>query len=154
MASLIVAYAQRRVSMLGAHAFVAKQDVQAGLATSFDLGAAFVETRKIIESLSKGYTSRALKLFVAMSTLISESEYLMLGPILWENCLLDNADSSSTAAVGSLFFFFSDLFYSSTFNIGMFLAHAMRREDLFRITRNYRGRFTNVSVILYLCSKT
>ncbi|KDR79961.1 hypothetical protein GALMADRAFT_242128 [Galerina marginata CBS 339.88] len=63
-----------------------------------DLAATFVEHRKLIDSLSKGYPSKALKLFVTMSTLIAEEDYRSLGPLLWEHCLLDNADSSSTAS--------------------------------------------------------
>lgn len=35
-----------------------------------DLAAAFVEHRHLIDSLSKGYPSKALKLFVAVLTLI------------------------------------------------------------------------------------
>lgn len=66
-----------------------------------DLTATFADHKKLIASLSKGYVSKALKLFVTMSTLIDEDEYNLLGPLLWEHCLLDNKDSSSTASVSS-----------------------------------------------------
>lgn len=68
-----------------------------------NLGATFAEHKKFIASLSKGYVSKALKLFVTMSTLIDEDEYNILGPLLWEHCLLDNVDASSTASVSVLY---------------------------------------------------
>ncbi|KAF9558076.1 hypothetical protein CPC08DRAFT_25218 [Agrocybe pediades] len=89
---------KRRSSVLGAHVLKNKQNVQLQSTATLDLVAAFARNRKVIDSLSKGYTSRAMKLFVTMSTLIPELEYSSLGPILWEHCLLDNIDSSSTAS--------------------------------------------------------
>ena len=65
-----------------------------------DLAATFVEHRKLIDSLSKGYISRTMKLFVAVSPLISAEDYRRLGPTLWQHCLLDNADTSSNPSVG------------------------------------------------------
>jgi len=64
-----------------------------------DLVATFAEHRKLIDSLSKGYLSKAMKLFVALSALISAEDYQRLGHILWQHCLLDNIDASSTASV-------------------------------------------------------
>lgn len=64
-----------------------------------DLAATFVQHNKFIDSLAKGYLSKALKLFVAISNLISEEDCRALGPQLWQHCLLDNVDSSSTASV-------------------------------------------------------
>jgi len=64
-----------------------------------DLAATFVQHRKLIDSLSKGYIPRTMKLFVVLSTLISEEDYRRLGPILWRHCLLDNAGTSSTTSV-------------------------------------------------------
>ncbi|KAJ3513514.1 hypothetical protein NLJ89_g2905 [Agrocybe chaxingu] len=63
-----------------------------------DLAATFVEHRKLIDSLSKGYISRTMKLFVAMSTLISVQDYQNLAPSLWQHSLVDNMDPSSTAS--------------------------------------------------------
>ncbi|KAF8155551.1 hypothetical protein B0H34DRAFT_751522 [Crassisporium funariophilum] len=63
-----------------------------------DLAATFVEHRKLIDSLSKGYAAKAMKLFVTMSALISTDCYQKLGPLLWEHGLDDNLDSSSTAS--------------------------------------------------------
>jgi len=71
---------------------------QAGAGMPLDLAATFVEHRKLIDSLSKSYPSKSMKLFVAMSTLITTEDYQSLGPILWQQCLLDNVDSSSTAS--------------------------------------------------------
>ena len=45
---------------------------QAGAGEPLDLAATFVEHRKLIDSLSKGYPSKSLKLFVAMPMLISD----------------------------------------------------------------------------------
>ena len=58
----------------------------------------FVEHRKLIDSLSKGYPSKSMKFFVAMSALIAKDDYRILGPILWQHCLLNNADSSLTTS--------------------------------------------------------
>jgi hypothetical protein len=71
---------------------------QAGTGKPLDIAATFVEHRKLIDSLSKGYPSKSLKLFVAMSTLIAKDDYRTLGPILWQHCMLDNTDSSLTAS--------------------------------------------------------
>jgi hypothetical protein len=64
-----------------------------------DLAATFVEHRKLIDSLSKGYIPRAMKLFVALSLLISTEDYRRLGTTLWQHCLLDSVDTSATPSV-------------------------------------------------------
>jgi len=64
-----------------------------------DLAATFVEHRKLIDFLPKGYISRTMKLFVAVSPLISVEDYRRLGPSLWQHCLLDNTDTSSNPSV-------------------------------------------------------
>jgi hypothetical protein len=67
-----------------------------------DLAATFVEHRKLIDSLSKGYIPRAMKLFVTLSILISTEDYRRLGTTLWQHCLLDNVDTPATASVSHL----------------------------------------------------
>ena len=74
-----------------------------------DLAATFVRHRKLIDSLSKGYVAKSLKLFVAMSSLISSEDSVKLAPLLWQDCLLDNVDSSLTASVSSAGFLRSDV---------------------------------------------
>jgi len=64
-----------------------------------DLAATFDENRKFIDSLSRGFPPRILKLFVTMSVLIRDEDYQQLGQILWANFLMDNADPSLTASV-------------------------------------------------------
>lgn len=63
-----------------------------------DLAATFVEHRKLINSLSKGYIPRVMKLFVTLSVLISTDDYRRLGTILWQQCFLDNDHTSSATA--------------------------------------------------------
>jgi len=79
-----------------------KDDSRKSIAVNgpLDLAATFVEHRKLIDSLSKGYISRIMKLFVAVSPLISVEDYRRLGPTLWQHCLLDNTDTSSNPSVG------------------------------------------------------
>jgi len=64
-----------------------------------DLSSTFVEHRKLIESLSKGYAPKAMKLFVSLSAIIKPDDYQHLGPLLWEYCLEPNVGSSSIASV-------------------------------------------------------
>ena len=89
---------QRHTSILAANVTKTMLAEQAGAGKPLDLAATFVEHRKLIDSLSKGYPSKSMKLFVAMSTLIATEDYQNLAHILWQNCLLDNVDSSSTAS--------------------------------------------------------
>ena len=64
-----------------------------------DLPSTFVEHLELIESLSKGYIPKAMKLFVSLSAIITPDDYKDLGPLLWENCLEPNVGSSSTSSV-------------------------------------------------------
>lgn len=64
-----------------------------------DLPSTFVEHQELIESLSKGFVPKALKLFVSLSAIITPDDYQHLGPLLWEYCLEPNVGSSSTTSV-------------------------------------------------------
>lgn len=64
-----------------------------------DLPSTFVEHQELIESLSKGYVPKALKLFVSLSAIITPDDYKRLGPLLWEYCLESNVGSFSTSSV-------------------------------------------------------
>ncbi|EAU89667.2 hypothetical protein CC1G_02556 [Coprinopsis cinerea okayama7 len=61
-----------------------------------DIGALFEERRGLIDGLLKGFASKAMKLFVAVSPLLMEDDYVELGSILWERCLDTTVDSPST----------------------------------------------------------
>ncbi|KAG6915507.1 hypothetical protein DXG01_011132 [Tephrocybe rancida] len=65
---------------------------------STDLVALFVQKETLIKSISKGFAGKAMKLLVAMSTLLTVSEYRRLGPFLW-SLLQNDGDASLTAAV-------------------------------------------------------
>ncbi len=95
---------QRHTSMLAVSSVKAELMESIGVNRPLDLAATFVEHRKLIDSLSKGYIPRTLKLFVAVSPLISVEDYRRLGPTLWQHCLLDNADTSSNPSVGIRYF--------------------------------------------------
>lgn len=64
-----------------------------------DLSSTFIQYQKLIESLSKGYAPKAMKLFVSLSAIITPDDYQRLGPLLWEFCLEPNVGSSSTTSV-------------------------------------------------------
>lgn len=64
-----------------------------------DLSSTFVERQKLIESLSDGYVSTTMKLFVSLSAIITVDDYQHLGPLIWEYCLEPNAGSLSAASV-------------------------------------------------------
>ena len=66
-----------------------------------DLPSTFVEHQELIESLSKGYVPKVLKLFVSLSAIITPDDYKLLGPLLWEHCLEPSVGSASTASVRS-----------------------------------------------------
>lgn len=53
----------------------------------------------MVEGLLKGFPSKAMKLFVAVSPLLHDDDYVALGPILWANCLDETVDSPSTGPV-------------------------------------------------------
>ncbi|KAF9010224.1 hypothetical protein BDQ17DRAFT_1235125 [Cyathus striatus] len=54
----------------------------------WDLVISFAEQSKLIESLSDGYTAKAMKLLTSISQMISEEEYRRLGPVVWQHGLL------------------------------------------------------------------
>jgi hypothetical protein len=89
-----------------------------------DLPSTFVEHRELIESLSKGYVLKALKLFVTLSAIITPDDYQHLGPLLWEYCLEPNTGSSLTAPVRSFVQLLCQL--NLTVLTGLFLVNAMR----------------------------
>lgn len=65
----------------------------------FDLASSFAQHKVLIDSLSKGFASRAMKLFVTMSSLLADENYRRLGPLIWEHGLVDHIDTSATASV-------------------------------------------------------
>ncbi|CAA7264275.1 unnamed protein product [Cyclocybe aegerita] len=89
---------KRHISMLLARASSKVIPTEGADPNLLDLAVTFVEHRKLIDSLSKGYISRTMKLFVALSTLISVQDYQNLAPSLWQHSLVDNMDPSSTAS--------------------------------------------------------
>ncbi|KAF8830399.1 hypothetical protein HHX47_DHR2000635 [Lentinula edodes] len=54
------------------------------------LAAIFAQRIPILEAMSKGFEARALKLLVAMSSLIHLDDYRRIGTILWQQHLEDN----------------------------------------------------------------
>lgn len=52
----------------------------------------------LVDSLSKGFVPRALKLLVAVSALLSPDDYRRIGPLLWEHSL-SGIDSSTLTSV-------------------------------------------------------
>jgi hypothetical protein len=65
----------------------------------FDFASSFAQHKVLIDSLSKGFASRAMKLFVTMSSLLEDEDYRRLGPLIWEHGLVDHIDTSATASV-------------------------------------------------------
>lgn len=59
------------------------------------------EKSQFLASLSKGFTPKAIKLLVAVSSLLTVEDHNRLGPHLWYRGLM-NSDSSMTAAVSRL----------------------------------------------------
>ena len=88
-----------------------------------DLSSVFVEHQKLIQSLSKGYAPKAMKLFVPMSAIITPDDYQHLGPLLWECCLEPNVGSSLTASVGPLLYQLNLIVFA-----GLLLVDAMCRK--------------------------
>ena len=91
-----------------------------------DLPALFESKKPLLDGLLKGFPSKALKLFVVVSTMLNEADYRRIAPILWENGLMDTVDASTTASVRSISYRRALL----TVVIGVFLDHAMRRKDV------------------------
>lgn len=69
-----------------------------------DLSTRFTEHKTLIDSLSKGFPSKAMKLLVAMSSLITVEDYRRLGPVLWVQGF-DESDYTSTASVSLASYF-------------------------------------------------
>ena len=100
-----------------------------------DLSSTFVEHQGLIESLSKGYVPKALKLFVSLSAIIIPDDYQHLGPLLWEYCLEPNVGSSSTASVRP--FRPITLQLNLVVLAGLFLVNAMRRKGTYGLACCY-----------------
>ncbi|TFK26094.1 hypothetical protein FA15DRAFT_589155 [Coprinopsis marcescibilis] len=88
---------RRTTLLLSTTQYSAPQGISAIDESVLNLGSLFQEREPLIQGLVKGFISKALKLLVAVSPLLSEDDYLELGPILWEHCLATNVDSPSTA---------------------------------------------------------
>lgn len=65
-----------------------------------DLPGLFERREPLLDGLLKGFPSKALKLFVVVSSMLNEADYRRIAPSLWENGLMDTVDASSTASVG------------------------------------------------------
>ena len=63
-----------------------------------DLAEMIASRSTLLDSMSKGFIAKAMKLLVAMSTILTVNDYQRLGPHLWEHVQIDG-DSSSTTSV-------------------------------------------------------
>lgn len=63
-----------------------------------DLSAAFAEKAELLESYSKGFIPKVLKLLVALSALLTPADYRRMGPLIWEQHL-DGSDPKITSSV-------------------------------------------------------
>ena len=96
-----------------------------------DLSALIEERRPLIEGLLKGFPSKALKLFVAVSPLLGESDYKRIAPILWESSLIGDVDAASTASVCQIHQTLLSQWYLTTiYRHVSFLCNAQRRHPL------------------------
>ncbi|KAJ6614617.1 hypothetical protein B0H10DRAFT_2165084 [Mycena sp. CBHHK59/15] len=68
------------------------KDAKAGIS------AVFAEKIQLVTSLSKGFTPKALKLLVTMSTLLTVDDLLRIGPLVWEHHLAGSDPSVVSAA--------------------------------------------------------
>lgn len=59
----------------------------------------FTKKTALLDSLQKGYTRKALKLFVAMSMMLNNDDLKKLGPLIWDQHLDETDDPSAVAAV-------------------------------------------------------
>ncbi|KAF8162457.1 hypothetical protein K438DRAFT_1985106 [Mycena galopus ATCC 62051] len=62
------------------------------------IASVFAEKEQLIVSLGKGFTPKALKLLVTMSTLLSVDDLVRIGPLVWEHHLGRNDPSAVSAA--------------------------------------------------------
>ncbi|KAJ6582913.1 hypothetical protein DFH09DRAFT_278368 [Mycena vulgaris] len=67
-------------------------DVKAGISS------VFAEKEQLVMSLGKGFTPKALKLFVTMSTMLTVEDLLRIGPLVWEHHLAGTDPSAVSAA--------------------------------------------------------
>lgn len=93
---------------------------------TLDLPALFESRKPLLDGLLKGFPSKALKLFVVVSTMLTETDYRRIAPILWENGLTDTVDASATASVCLI----NPCRALLTVVEGMLLDHAMCRKDV------------------------
>lgn len=75
-------------------------DEKSAKQNSADISAILAEKAQLIESLSKGFIARAMKVLVAMSSLLTVDDYRYLAPLLWEH-ELNGDDTSLTTSVRS-----------------------------------------------------
>ncbi|KAJ7118682.1 hypothetical protein C8R43DRAFT_1035902 [Mycena crocata] len=61
------------------------------------ISSVFAEKEQLVRSLSKGFTPKALKLLVTMSTLLTVEDFVRIGPLVWEHHL-GNIDPSAVSA--------------------------------------------------------
>lgn len=54
-------------------------------------------SRELVRSLTKGFVPKALKLFVAVSALLTNEQHRDIGPLLWHHHLQDVDPSVMTA---------------------------------------------------------
>jgi hypothetical protein len=64
-----------------------------------DLSLLLEQRKVLLDGLLKGFPSKALKLFVAISPMLSEDDYRRITPVLWENGLRANLDAGVTGSV-------------------------------------------------------
>jgi hypothetical protein len=62
------------------------------------IASVFAEKEQLILSLGKGFTPKALKLLVTMSTLLATDDLVRIGPLVWEHHL-GSTDPSTVSAV-------------------------------------------------------
>ncbi|KAG5646355.1 hypothetical protein DXG03_003678 [Asterophora parasitica] len=90
---------QRRSTMLLSKSLQKSHSMdEFSLEASADLVAMFVRKEPLMTSLSKGFVSKAMKLLVTMSTLLTANDYRRLGPFVWDQ-LQTGDDPSLTASL-------------------------------------------------------
>lgn len=62
------------------------------------LSSAFEEKSDLLKGIDKGFARRALKLMVALSTVISVEDYSKIGTLLWEHHM-EESDPSELSSV-------------------------------------------------------
>lgn len=64
-----------------------------------DLSELLEKRKPLLDGLLKGFPSKALKLFVGISPLLSEDDYVRIAPIMWQSGLKANVDAGVTSSV-------------------------------------------------------